>query len=147
MTDGTGDVQPSLHTAGEGFCILVSLLQESHIFQRLIDPLFKLRALDAVKGCEELHILPGLQIAVDRKLLRNVPELSQQVLSIFIEILTHELHIAEGRPHDPADHVHGRALSGAVRAEKSEDLSLLDFQIQVVHHHMLVIFLCQIDCF
>ena len=109
-----------------------------------INPLLQLGPLDPIEGGEELHILPGLQASVDRQMLRDIPQLRAEFSLVLPEILPFKFHASEIRLHQIADHVHGGALSRTVGAKKAEHLPLLDLDVQVIHHNLIIIFLCKI---
>ena len=81
---------------------------------------------------------------MDRQILRNIAEVPAEFFLILSEIFPHEFDRTEGRAHNIADHVHGGGFTGAIRSQKSEDLTLLDLDIEIIYDHFVSVLFRQI---
>ena len=81
----------------------------------------------------ELEIAPDGELAIERERLRHVAD-SPAHLDVFFTAdgLAEQLRRAFGRRQKACQHLHRGGLAAAVRAEKAENLALLDFEAHVI---------------
>ena len=87
----------------------------------------------------ELEVPPDRELAIEREGLRHVADAPAH-LDVFFPAdgLAEQLGRAFGRRQKAGQHLHGGGLAAAVRAEKAEDLALLDFEAHVIDRDELV---------
>src|SRR5262249_12893429 len=82
---------------------------------------------------EELEVLADRQVVVEGELLRHVADALPDVLGPEVAALAREPHLAAAGIEQPAQHLDGGRLAGAVRPEQSVDLAVSDLEAHVVH--------------
>ena len=86
----------------------------------------------AVQRAEEPDVLLDRQRLVQRELLRHVADAPLHFFRIAAHVDAIDHRRSRRRLQQPAHHADGRRLAGAVRAEKSEDLSALDGEADAI---------------
>ena len=89
--------------------------------------------LDAVEAADEAQELLGGELVVEEGLVGDVAEQRLGRLGLAREIVTAEQHLAAARLEQADHHADRRRLAGAVGAEKAEDLTGRDLEVEIVH--------------
>ena len=71
-------------------------------------------------------------LGVERRRFRQVPGAPLGLDRLIEDVESGHDHLAFGRRHEAGDDPHGRGLTGAVRAEETEDFAPLDAKGQIV---------------
>jgi hypothetical protein len=80
----------------------------------------------------ELEVLEHRHVAVDGRVLGQVPDAPAHLEGVLEDVEARDLGAAGGRREVAGQHLHGRRLAGAVRAQEAEDLALVDLERHVV---------------
>ena len=86
----------------------------------------------------ELEVPPHRELAVEREGLRHVADAPAHRHVPPLTGSAEQHGLAFGRRQKAGQHLHGRGLAAAVRAEKAEDLALLDAKAHVIDRDELV---------
>ena len=143
MTYSTGYVQSAFHASREILGVFFLSVNKSYIFERVVDRFLKFLALDSVKRYEQLRILPCLQTAVYRKLLRNVADPANDLFSVSDSVFPEQLHSSRCGTDKRTYHVHGGAFSCPVWPEKPEYLAFSDLKRKVIHNCFAAVLFCE----
>ena len=116
----------------------VGHLPEPEPVEHLFDALAPLGDREIEQLGVELEVPPDRELAVEREGLRHIADPPPR-LHVFASDLPTEQHgLALGRRQKAGQHLHGRGLAAAVRAEKAEDLALLDAKTYVIDRDELI---------
>ena len=124
-----GDLQPALHAAGEGAHERMAPVGQPDDVEHVLDALLADAARDVVEHGVELQVLIGREPVVERGVLEDHADRLPHAGRLGGDVVAGQLGPAAGRPEQGREHVDGRALAGAVRAEEAEDLALVDLEI------------------
>ena len=97
-----------------------------------------------VKGLDDSHdVLPDGELTEDGGFLRKITDAgaSTSPHGLFRDVMPVEEHAAMRRRNQADDHVEGRGLAGAVRAEQADDLASLQGQADILDGHLGVVML------
>src|SRR5262249_9788137 len=124
-----------LPPAGQAARDLLASTLEARERQDPADLLLTLAVGDSVDAGEEPEILADRQVVLERELLRHVADPLAYLFGAEVATLASQLHLAAGGIEEPAQHLDGGCLAGAVRAEESVDLAVADLEAHIVHGH------------
>ena len=117
------EVEPALHAAGVGAHLAVAGAREPDAVEELCDQALALVATDAVEGGLEAQVLDAGQERVERGLLQRGPDRGADLGALLGHVEPGHGRPAAGRREEGGQHVDGRRLAGAVRAEEAVDLA------------------------
>ena len=81
----------------------------------------------------QIEILPHSELAIERKRLRHVADAPARVDVMRVRWLAEQERLAIGRRQQAGEHLHGRGLAAAVRADEAEYLSALDGEAHAIN--------------
>ena len=96
---------------------------------------------------DEIEIALDGHVQIQRRDLREIADVGLGLDGILENVHAVDERLSGRRGNVAGEHVHGRGLAGAVRAEKSEDLPVLHGKADVVHGFFVTVMLCQISDF
>ena len=80
----------------------------------------------------KIEVLPDREFGIERERLRHVADAVARTHVAGVERFSEQQRLAGGRRQQARQHLHGRGLAAAVRAEKAEDLAAFDGEIHPV---------------
>ena len=80
----------------------------------------------------QFQVLPYRQFVVERKRLAHVSDAAPECDVLAADLLTEQARLALAGDQKPRQHLHGRRLAAAVRAEESEDFAARNLEAHVV---------------
>ena len=101
--------------------------------QHPVDPLAAQGAGDGVDPGIERQVLADREVVVEGELLAHVADPAQQVPAAQPAGLPRQGHLAGAGFQQPAEHLDGGGLAGAVGPQKPEDLAVAHLQIHLAH--------------
>ena len=122
------DVQPPLHPAGEVLGLLARPICQTHHAEHLLHTSMGYVRGQSVQAGEELKVLTGAQVGVDRELLRHIANRGLLGDAMGSQPLAGDEHLAGIRLEQPAHHRDGRRLASAIWAQQAERLTLGDLE-------------------
>lgn len=120
------DVQPPLHPTLILPRALLLPVAELDQIQHEIDPPLQLIPADAVHLAPKSRVLAGVQVLIDRQVLRHHADRLFDFHRLFIHRAPHHPDRAFGRFQQPCDHRGDSALTDAIWLQQAEDLALPD---------------------
>src|SRR4029077_990200 len=112
--------------AGESARLHVAQLAELDLLEELVHPPGSRAAAHAVDAGEEAKVLLHREVRIERERLGHVAHVPLDLVVLAGDVESGDLRPAAARRQQPAQHLDGRRLAGAIRTEKSEDLPTLD---------------------
>ena len=139
MLDRDRQLQALTNAERQAFRLDVGHLAEPEPVEHFVDALAARGDREIEQLGVELEVLPDRELAIEREGLRHVADATAH-LDVFCPAdgLAEQLGRAFGRRQKAGQHLHGGGLAAAVRAEKAEDLALLDFEAHVIDRDELV---------
>ena len=133
MLDGHRQLQALTDAERQAFRLDVGHLAQPEPVEHLFDALAPLGDREIEQLGVKLEVVPDGELAIEREGLRHVADAPAH-LDVFFPAdgLAEQLGRAFGRRQKAGQHLHGGGLAAAVRAEKAEDLALLDFEAHVI---------------
>src|SRR5207342_2105098 len=120
------DREAALHPSRERLHLVTGALGQLDEVQQLVDPRLQLAPGEPEVAAVDEHVFADRELEVERVLLRDDAEPRPDLRPLGRRILAEDPQRPARDRRDAADHLHRRALAGAVRTEKSERLALLD---------------------
>src|SRR5215469_608562 len=93
------------------------------------------------------QVLAHSQLGVERESLRHEANAPSRFYVATFNLFSKQKRGPFRRRQQSREHLHRGRLAATVRAEKSEDLSLLDAKVHVIDRGKAAKFLCQAMCF
>ena len=106
--------------------------------EHLVDALASLGDGEIKQLGVEFEVFPDRELAIEREGLRHVADPPAHLHVLPTHRLAEQHGFAFGRRQEAGQHLHGRGLAAAVRAEKAEDLALLDAKAHVIDRDELI---------
>lgn len=85
-----------------------------------------------VQATHKLQVFMHIHVEVQRIVLRQVANALANLKAMFMNVKLIDLNGAAAWWHEAGDDLHGRGFSGAIRAEKSDDFTSADLEIDAV---------------
>ena len=139
MEQTHAQIEAAFHASGECLDLVAGAFGKPHPAEGLIDPIGEFRTRKAIERTPERKIVPGGEVFVDRDLLWHHAEVHLDLLWLDPDIALINENPSTIGLEDPADHRDGRGFSGAVGAEETEDLAVVDIEGDVVNRHKGVV--------
>ncbi len=127
-----GDLQPPLNAAGKGAYEGVPPVRQPDDVEKAFDALVADASRDVVEHGVGPQVLVGREPVVERGVLEHHADGLPHAFGLANDVEPGKLGSAPCRPEQGREHVDGRALAGAVGAEKAEDLARVDVEIDGV---------------
>src|SRR5262245_42715962 len=105
---------------------------EAKSLDELIDARFRLVRWQVIETCIEDKVLAHCELAVERERLRHVPEVVADLHATGFDGAAEQCRGALRRGQEASQHFHGGGLAAPVGTEKTEDLTTLDRQRDMV---------------
>src|SRR3990172_452989 len=102
---------------------------------------------DLVARGEEVQVLPHLHVVIDAKEVRHVSDQTPDSARILADRVTRHPGVAAARSQQRRQHANSAGLAGSVWADETEQIPLVDRQVQVFDRSQLAIGLAQIADF
>ena len=91
MQHTAGDVESSLHSAGQSFCQRTRSILQRSPFKNFANAMFQGLATDAFQPSEDLQVLLNGQIRIDGKVLRNEAQPNRTAIISIIKRVSDDL--------------------------------------------------------
>src|SRR5579885_2242139 len=127
------DLKPAAHPARKSFDERVAAFPKLEEFEERLGALAPLALRDAVEDAVDFHVLPRRQILVETWVLEDDAEASAHLIALDRRVESVELYLAARRSQERRQHLDGRRLPRAVRAEEGEDLAAMHLERNVVN--------------
>ena len=132
-------VETALLAAGVGRDHPAGDVDEIEAIEEVGDAAPALVARQMVEIRHELEVLLAGQEVVDRRELAGDADLGAHALRIGPQVMPPDLDLAGVGSEHRGEHVDGRRLAGAVRAEQGEDRSRGDLEVDPVEHDVVAV--------
>ena len=116
-------VEPALHPARVAAHLAVGGLAQADAAEQLVGALRPLGARDPLQRGLQAQVLAAGQERVERGLLQRRADVHPHLRALLDDVEAGDARAARGRRQQRRQHVHGRRLAGAVRAEEAVDLA------------------------
>lgn len=116
----SGNLQPALHPAGEGFDYIVAPVGEFHIFQPLVNSLLSLGVGDVVHASVKLHIFPYSEVAVNTGLLEDDADRALDLCRLARDVAACYFYAPAGGSGEGGEHANCGGFAGSVGSEESK---------------------------
>jgi len=133
VDDPGGDRELPLHPAGVGRELAPAHLGQAELLQKLSRPRLALPAAHAVERRTKTEVLGAVQLRIKIALIGHDAHEMLDSFHVAGYIVAKEADRAAGWPGQAGEHVDRCGLSGAVGAEKAEDLAFADVKVHGVH--------------
>lgn len=121
----TCDFKPAFHAAGIiAHQLVILVLQIDHI-QQLLGTCFEIFLGHIIKHGMEGQILPAPQAIFQAGILEDQADGPAHGGGVFRHVKAIDVGAARSRTQQRGEHINGSGLPGAIRSEKSEDLTFL----------------------
>ena len=114
--------------AGQG----IGDARELEALECSLDARLHLRGFDAIELRVQREVGPHRQLLIEREALRHVADLQPRCDVLRLDRSAEQLGLAFAGGQQAGQHLHGRGLAGAVRAEEAEDLAALDAEARMI---------------
>src|SRR5690606_34504890 len=128
---------------GETDALLVSLREKSDVLLEhaanadeiddAVDRGAHLRLRDLARARHEPQVVPHLHVGIERRRLGEITDALLHPERILEDVLAGDHDVARVGDDVASEDLERRRLAGAVRAEKADDLALVDLEAHVVH--------------
>ena len=125
-------LQPTLHAAGILLHPLVRSLREGHHVHQFFGLRLGFLSSEAVEAGHQAEVLPGVEVLGDGCFLRRYVYDLLHGQRFPLDVVTHDRCGPARRPQQATQHLDGRRLAGAIRAENRKQLPSFDGQIQAI---------------
>src|SRR5229473_2638771 len=92
---------------------------------------------------DEFENLPATEVIVEDRIVGQIADAPLHLDAIGLAIEPLDRDAAAGGHQDAHHHANGGGLAGAVRAEKAEDLALLDGELEIAHGGEVAVILAE----
>jgi hypothetical protein len=130
---GHGQRQALAHAQGQLVGQLVGHVGQLEAGHHLGDARVALRSGHFEDARVQVEVLAHGEFAVERKGLRHVAHAAAHGQVMGVHRLAEQLGMALAGWQQAGEHLHGRGLATAVRAQEPEDLATVDAEVDVVH--------------
>src|SRR4051794_5312338 len=133
VEDRLGEPDAALEALREGLDRPMQDLLELRALDGLADPPRPLEPVQAAHGGDEAEEAVGRHVAVERRALRQVADLTLGLDRPLDDVVTHDRRGAAGRRDEAGQHPHRGRLPGPVRAQEAQHLAANEAEADVLH--------------
>ena len=126
------DREPTLHPARQRLHAIVRTVRQLDELEQLVGTAAELRSGEAEVTPVDDHVLANRELHVEGVLLRDDAEARADLRAALDRVEAEHRDRPGRRRRHAADHPHGRALAGAVWAEKAECLACTHVEVDPV---------------
>src|SRR6266567_5254648 len=112
-------------------------------FAGVVDPALEVSSRDPLYAADKGQVLPNPHFRVNRRRFGEIANALFYFEWLFEDIETRHGGRAARRRQKTSEHAHRRCLARAVRAEKANDLPLLDLEGDLVNSRVMGVPFCQ----
>ena len=107
---------------------MVGTIRQVEFFHDFLNALFEFERRDAVRATEKAQILVNGQLAVERKLLRDIADVAPRLRARRAKVDTCNAELPRRQREQAAEHAERRRLARAIRPQKAKDLAAMDVE-------------------
>src|SRR5581483_1596718 len=123
MQEASGDLEPTLHPAGEGLHDASASVPQADHVHHLLEAAVELALRHPVQLGVEAKILGGREVVVEGGVLEHETDLTTDLVSLANDVEAGDPRHARARAHEGAQHGDRRRLAGTVRTQESVRLA------------------------
>ena len=120
-----------LHAAGEAVDEGVAFVAEVGEFQHVVDDLGALRAVDVVGGGEEFEVFLHDHVFVSAEVVGDEADEGADGSGLIADDVIADARFAPGGLEERGEDFDGGGFAGAVGADETEAISLIDLEIEI----------------
>ena len=124
--DGNREREPLANPQRQIRGALIEIILEAESSDQFGDTRLRLPRRQMEQMRMKIEVLPDRQFGVERERLRHVADAIARTHVARIERLSEQQRLAFARRQQAGQHLHGRGLAAAIRADEAEDLAPLD---------------------
>ena len=102
------------------------------------------RAIDAVRGCEELQVFHHRHVVVDAEEVGHVADEAADFLRVGIDRLAADIGLAVVGVEQRGDHPHRRGFARSVGTDEPEDIAIVELEVDFVGGDQVAVALGQL---
>src|ERR1051326_3236322 len=135
-----------LHATGIFFDVAPAVFGEADLLQQRTDASRRFVLVDAVEARDVAQVFPPREIVIKSGIFRQIADAPFDFDRLARWIEAADAHAAAARLRQAKQHEDGRRFAGAVRAEKAEDLALIDPEGKAVDGDQVAVTFGEIVC-
>ena len=133
MHQTPGNLQPPLHATGVVFHLDVSLLDQIHQFQNLINPLLTQLAVHSVHPAVKVQVLPTGKHSIYGRILKDDADRGSHSVPFSSHVVTPYPGFTLCWREHGGKHLDDGALASSIGTQETEELAPIYFQVYVIH--------------